>query len=68
MTICFLLHIIDISKTLKNKLKNALNIDGLTLVQNNGDVQEIKHFHIHLKPHYKENLNLDIEKVYELLS
>ena len=61
-------HIFEIAKILKVKLEEKLGCDGVTFVQNNGNVQEIKHFHLHLKPYYKENKNLDIEKVYELLS
>lgn len=61
-------HIFEVAKMLKVKLEEKLGCDGVTFVQNNGDVQEIKHFHLHLKPYYKENKNLDIEKVYELLS
>ena len=61
-------HIFEVAKMLKIKLEEKLGCDGVTFVQNNGDVQEIKHFHLHLKPYYKENKNLDIEKVYELLS
>jgi len=63
-----LTHIIETTKKIKKILEEKLNIDGLTLIQNNGEIQEIKHFHLHLKPYYKENKNLDIEKVYELLS
>lgn len=42
-----------ISRKLKKRLEEKLNCDGITIVQNNGDVQEIKHYHIHLIPHYK---------------
>ena len=48
-------HIFKVTKKLKNILEEKLNIDGLTLVQNNGDIQEVKHFHLHLKPYYKNN-------------
>ncbi len=60
-------HIMKISKILKNKLEEKLKCDGLTIVQNNGLIQEVKHFHIHLKPYYKDNNNLQIEEVYALL-
>lgn len=62
-----LLIIFTAIRKLKTKLEEMLNIDGLTLIQNNGDIQEVKHFHIHLKPYYNENKNLSIENVYELL-
>lgn len=60
-------HILKISKILKNKLEEKLNCDGLTIIQNNGLVQEVKHFHIHLKPYYKNGDDRQIEEVYELL-
>lgn len=61
-------HILNVAKTIKTKMEEKLNINGLTLIQNNGDIQDVKHFHLHLKPYYKENIELDIKKVYDLLS
>ncbi len=63
-----LVHIIDVAKMLKEKLENNLKCNGISLIQNNGDAQEIKHFHLHLKPFYKNNKNMELKKVYELLS
>lgn len=44
------------TELIKNKLypliKEKLNCDGLTITQNNGYGQEVKHFHIHLIPRY----------------
>lgn len=60
-------HIMNIAKKLKVLLYEKLNCDGLTLMQNNGLVQEIKHFHLHLKPYYKNNKKLSIEEVYNLI-
>lgn len=36
-------------------LKEKLNCEGLTIVENNDLGQDIKHFHIHLTPRYKED-------------
>ena len=36
-------------------LKEKLHVDGLTICQNNFHGQEIKHFHIHLIPRYKQD-------------
>lgn len=59
-------HIFKVAKKIKSLLEEKLNIDGLTLIQNNGDVQEVKHFHLHLKPYYKEKQDLkDLKEVYE---
>ena len=60
-----LLHIFDVTRILKKKMEEKLNIDGLTLIQNNGVVQEVKHFHLHLKPYYNNKIDMDIEDVYK---
>ena len=62
-----LTHIFKVAKELKIMLEEKLNADGLTFIQNNGDVQEVKHFHLHLKPYYKNNTISDVKDIYELL-
>lgn len=63
-----LIHIMNIARKLRELLEQKLNIDGLTLIQNNGTVQEIKHFHLHLKPYYKEKKELtSVEEIYKKL-
>lgn len=58
-------HIMSTARDLKKLLEEKLNIDGLTLIQNNGAVQEVKHYHLHLKPHYNEKQAiLPIDEVY----
>ncbi len=55
-------------KKIKINLENKLNCDGITLIQNNGEVQEVKHFHIHLKPYYNNKQELkDVSEMYEIL-
>ena len=44
-------HIMKVSKKIKKLLEDKLNIQGLTLMQNNGEAQEVKHYHLHLKPY-----------------
>ena len=44
-----------IRDTLYPLLKEKLNCEGLTIAENNELGQEIKHFHIHLTPRYKED-------------
>ena len=46
--------VLPLAKKLSEKLKKALNCDGLNIVQNNGEVagQTVKHFHLHLIPRY----------------
>ena len=63
------LHIFNTAKKLKKLLYEKLNCDGITLVQNNGDIQEVKHFHLHLKPYYKDKNEIkDVEEIYNLLT
>ena len=63
-----MMHIYKVAKELKKRLEERLHIDGLTLIQNNGDVQEVKHFHLLLKPYYKEEQELKpITEIYEKL-
>ena len=59
-------HIFEVAKKLKKILEEKLNIEGLTFVQNNGDVQEVKHFHLHLKPYYKNKSIKDVKEIYQL--
>lgn len=64
----YLSHIMEIAKTCQKLLKEKLHIDGLVLVQNNGSVQEVKHYHLHLKPIYEKQQNiLEIKDIYEQL-
>lgn len=73
----YMLEIMKASKIIKEKLDNILHPDGLTLLENNGEVQEIKHFHMHIKPYYNTNNNIEVKinkdllknpkEIYELL-
>ena len=70
-------EIFKAAKTIKKLLEEKLNCDGITLMQNNGDVQEVKHFHLHVKPYYnnktsieiiKHNKNIsDVKEIYEII-
>lgn len=61
-------HINIVAKKIIPKLMSLLNANGITLVQNNGDVQEVKHFHLHLKPYYSKKEEIKpVEEIYELL-
>jgi len=46
--------IFDITQRIALKLKEAYPIDGLNLLQNNGESagQQINHFHLHIMPRY----------------
>lgn len=56
------------AKDIKKLLEEKLNPDGIKLVQNNGSLQEVKHYHLHIIPFYKENKKLNIEEIYKILN
>lgn len=61
-----LLHIMEVARKIKGLLEKALHIDGITLIQNNGEVQEIKHYHLHLKPYYHKKKDIiSIDEIYD---
>lgn len=62
-----LTHIMEVAKFLKVRIDKTLHPDGTTLIQNSGDIQEVKHFHLHLKPYYKNNKISDVEEIYKKL-
>lgn len=45
----------DVIKELYPKLKERLDCEGLTRMQNNELGQEVKHYHMHLVPRYKND-------------
>ena len=63
-----LLHILEIAKKMDKLLREKLNSKGVTFVQNNGLLQEVKHFHLHVKPQYEKKENvLPVKDIYEKL-
>ena len=50
------------------ELEEKLQPTGITLVQNNGSVQEVKHYHLHLIPAYLNNKIDDVKEVYKKIS
>lgn len=65
----------SIVKKLANLLVEKLNADGITITQNNGYGQEIKHYHIHLIPRYENDKitikptkkEIDLEKLKNII-
>ena len=65
------------SKEIKKMLEEKLGCTGISLLQNNGSCQEVKHYHLHLKPYYKGKISIemikhsevirDVKEIYELL-
>lgn len=70
-------EIFKAAKLIKKILEEKLGCEGIVLQQNNGFVQEIKHYHLHLKPYYKDKISIemlkhnelirDVKEIYELL-
>ena len=63
-------HILSTAKKIKLLLEEKLSLEGIMLVQNNGTLEEVKHFHLHLIPPFakSEDEISDIKDVYEKLT
>ena len=61
-------HIMDKAKDIAKLVTEKLNAPGYTFIQNNGFVQEVKHFHLHMIPKYMDNLEMDVKEVYEKIT
>lgn len=58
-------HIMDVSKKISNLLKEKLDCQGITLEENNGISQMVKHFHLHIIPNYNNKQEkLELEEVF----
>ena len=49
------LHINEVAEKMNDLLKEKLSSEGLTLIQNNGHGQDVKHYHLHLVPRYSND-------------
>ena len=56
------------AKKVKKVLEEKLGCEGMSLLLNNGFVQEVKHYHLHLKPFYKDLKTIEITKHKENIS
>lgn len=56
------------SKIIVDLINEKLNPNGIKLVQNNGSLQEIKHYHLHIIPSYNKKDNINVEEVFNLLT
>lgn len=50
------------SKEIKKMLEDKLGCIGISLLQNNGSCQEVKHYHLHLKPFYEGIKTIEMKK------
>lgn len=60
-------HIYETAKKIMNILEEKLGCNGFTLVQNNGNIQEVKHYHLHIKPYYDNKKSIELIKHNELI-
>jgi len=57
------------SKKIVNLLNDKLKPNGIKLVQNNGCLQEVKHYHLHIIPEFKSKKNKkSVEDVYKIIT
>ena len=61
-------YIMKISKQIYDLLMKKLSPDGITLIQNNGLPQVVKHYHLHLIPKYKNEIKEDIKSVFDKIT
>ena len=62
-----LTHIMEVSKKVGEKMIEKLQCKGITLENNTGIVQEVKHFHLHIIPKYENKYEEDIDSVFNKL-
>ena len=63
-----LLEVMKASKIVAKMVTEKLQADGFTLIQNNGFVQEVKHFHLHVIPKYKKKVEMSVEEAYKKIT
>lgn len=63
-----LTKILKKAKDIKKLLEIKLNPESIILVQNNGEAEKIKHFHLHLIPTYTIVPDKTVEEMYKLIT
>ena len=64
------LYLNEINKASKEVIKildEKLKPNGYKLVQNNGILQEVKHYHLHIIPSYNKKNNMDVSDVFNMI-
>ncbi len=65
----YFLKIHEASKKVSKLINDRIKTNGIQLVQNNGNIQEVKHYHLHVIPKYKGRQNKNsVEEVFSLLT
>ena len=63
-----LTKILKKAKDIKKLLETKLNPESIILVQNNGEAEKIKHFHLHLIPTYTIVPDKTVEEMYKIIT
>ena len=64
----YILKVQEASKEVVKILNKNLKPDGFKLVQNNGNLQEVKHYHLHVIPSYiKNKRNKNVEEIFKTI-
>lgn len=64
----YMVEINKASKVILKLLDEKLKPNGYRLVQNNGTLQEVKHYHLHIIPSYLNKKDMKPEEVYNVLT
>lgn len=64
----YLSEINKASKVILDLLTKKLNPNGFKLAQHNGDIQEVKHYHLHIIPYYAKKSKKSVEEVFSILT
>ena len=62
-----LMKIMNVARELSQKIVDKMGAQGYTLIQNNGIAQDVKHFHLHIIPKYKDKLEMS-DEVYKKIA
>lgn len=61
-------HIMIVARKMSVLLTEKLDCEGVTLEQNNGISQEVKHFHLHIIPKYTKESPMELEEVFNKIT
>lgn len=50
-----LAHFNKVSKKIYKSIMENIKCDGITIIQNNGSCQDVKHYHVHFVPRFNED-------------
>ena len=64
----YLSEINKASKIVVKLINERLKPNGIKLLQNNGNLQEVKHYHLHIIPNYTKSSKKDVESIYKVLT